>query len=128
MTDTPFLHRIMLAIGARPGARVFRQNVGLGWVGELVSKRGGRVVLDNARPLHAGLVKGSGDLIGWTSVTVTPAMVGRRVAIFTSIEAKQGGGRPNKQQRTWLQNVKEAGGIAGIARSEAEARELIEFK
>lgn len=126
MSDTPFLHRIMMAIGARPGVRVFRQNVGLGWFGELVAKRGGRVVLDNARPLHAGLVRGSGDLIGWTSIEITPAMVGQRVAIFTSLEAKEGGGRPSRDQRTWMENVKEAGGIAGIVRSEADARALIE--
>ena len=30
----------------------------------------------------------SSDLIGWTTITITPAMVGKKVAIFTAIEVK----------------------------------------
>lgn len=128
MSDTPFLHRILLAVGALPGVRLFRCNNGVGWVGTLVWKRGGRVLLDNARPLRAGLVKGSGDLIGWVEREITPDMVGQRVAVFASIEAKEGTGRPDKDQRTWLQNVKDAGGIAGIVRSVDDAHDLIDPK
>lgn len=128
MSDTPFLHRILLRVGALPGVRLFRCNNGVGWVGTLVWKRGGRVLLDNARPLRAGLVKGSGDLIGWVEREITPDMVGQRVAVFASLEAKEGTGRPDKDQRTWLQNVKDAGGIAGIVRSVDDAHELIDRK
>lgn len=31
----------------------------------------------------------SGDLIGWVTETITPAMVGQDVAIFTSVECKE---------------------------------------
>lgn len=125
MSDTPFLHRIMKAVGALPGVRLFRQNVGMAWIGDWTRLRDGSVLIRNPRPLHAGLVKGSGDLIGWTSIEITPEMVGRRVAVFTSLEGKEGSGRANEAQRNWLQAVNDAGGIAGIVRSEEDARALI---
>ena len=80
----------------------------------------------NGRPVSFGLCKGSADLIGWRTVTVTPEMVGQTVAIFASIEVKAASGgciRPEQQQ--WLNAVAAAGGIAGIARSVSEAMDLL---
>lgn len=124
-TGTGLMRRIMLAVGGLPGVRIFRNNCGMGWVGQAVRRRDGSVVIRNARPLHAGLFKGSGDLIGWTSHVIQPEDVGRRVAIFTSIEVKDGSGRPDEDQANWAEQVRAAGGIAGIARSEREALELV---
>ena len=64
-------------------------------------------------------------MIGWHSVVVTPEMVGRRVAVFTSIEVKTPTGKQSPEQRTWLAQVKSAGGIAGVARSPAAALALL---
>jgi len=72
-----------------------------------------------------GLCKGSADLIGWRSVTITPEMVGQQVAVFTSIEVKSSSGRVKPEQQQWLNAVQAAGGIAGVARSVGEAMDLL---
>ena len=79
----------------------------------------------NGRPVSFGLCKGSADLIGWTSRTITPEMVGSTVAVFTSIEVKTPTGRVRPEQQTWMQTVAAAGGIAGVARSVGEAMDLL---
>jgi hypothetical protein len=72
-----------------------------------------------------GLAVGSADLIGWTTRTITPDMVGQQVAVFTSIEVKSATGRLRPEQRQWLEAVQAAGGIAGVARSVDDARVLL---
>lgn len=116
---------IMLAIGKLlPNVRIFRNNTGTGWVGKSVRK-GSLVIIENPRPLQAGLCEGSSDLIGWTTVEVTPEMIGKKIAIFTALEIKTDSGRASKEQINFITRVREAGGIAGIARSEQEATQLI---
>lgn len=124
-TGTGAMHRIMLAVGALPGVRVFRCNNGMGWIGDARKLPNGDVLIRNARPLHAGLVKGSSDLIGWTTRVITEADVGKRVAIFTAIEAKDGTGRADADQRRFLDAVEQAGGIAGVARAPEDAVKLV---
>ena len=81
----------------------------------------------NGRPVQFGLCKGSADLIGWTSRTVTPEMVGQQIAVFTSIEVKSTSGRVKPEQQQWLNAVEAAGGIAGIARSVGEAMDILQI-
>lgn len=109
---------------------MFRQNVGVGWVGKswrcpkggtTVTLSAGDVVVRNARPLHAGLCEGSGDLIGWRTVEITPEMVGQRIAQFVSLEAKEGSGRLSPEQRNWRDQVRAAGGVAEEVRSVEDA-------
>jgi hypothetical protein len=107
--ETTLQQQIRLAIGTRPEARIFRNQVG-----SLPDPRTGRLVT-------FGLARGSADLIGWRTITVTPAMVGTRLAIFTSIEVKTPTGRVRPEQQAWLQAVQQAGGIAIIARSVPDA-------
>lgn len=123
MNETNLMHSIMLA---NHGARLFRNNVGTGWVGnkiDRVSKPGpvfvqpGDVIVRAARPLHAGLCKDSSDLIGFRPTVITPEMVGTKRAIFTAVEVKTPTGRPTTGQRNFITRVKEHGGLAGIARS-----------
>ena len=78
----------------------------------------------HGRPVQFGLAKGSADLIGWTTRTITPDMVGQQVAVFTSIEVKTATGRLRPEQRQWLESVQAAGGIAGVARSVEDAARL----
>jgi hypothetical protein len=79
----------------------------------------------NGRPVQFGLCKGSADLIGWRTVTITPEMVGSTVAVFLSIEVKTPTGRLRHEQRQWLDAVQAAGGIAGVARSVEDAATLL---
>jgi hypothetical protein len=79
----------------------------------------------HGRPVQFGLCKGSADLIGWTTRTVTQDMVGTQVAVFTSIEVKTATGRIRPEQQQWLNAVQAAGGIAGVARSVGEAMDLL---
>jgi hypothetical protein len=133
MLEQTIMKKIMLAVSAA-GARVFRQNTGMAWVGEpapgtpgsMVRINPGDVVLRNARPLHAGLCKGSSDLIGFTPVEIKPEHVGTRLAVFTALEIKAPKGRVSEAQADFIAAVKRSGGIAGVARSEAEALALLE--
>jgi hypothetical protein len=79
----------------------------------------------HGRPVSFGLARGSADLIGWRTVTITPEMVGQQVAVFTSIEVKTATGRVRPEQQQWLDAVQAAGGIAGVARSVADAEALL---
>ena len=117
MNETNLLRSIMLAMSkALPNVRLFRNNTGMAWVGKLLHRTGtGTVAIENARPLHAGLCVGSSDLIGWTSVLITPDMVGQTIAVFTAIEVKQRGKRPTNEQVNFMRNVREAGGISILA-------------
>jgi hypothetical protein len=79
----------------------------------------------NGRPVQFGLCKGSADLIGWKQVTITPDMVGQRIAVFLSIEVKTPTGRVRPEQQQWLKAVQAAGGVAGIARSVEDAQRIL---
>lgn len=128
MSDRPFLTRILLAC-ARGPVRLFRNNNGVGWIGKVerpsrptqVTVFPGDVVIRNARPLHAGLGDGSGDLVGWVTREIRPEHVGQRWAVFASLEAKEGTGRLSPEQRAWMAAVQAAGGIAAEVRSVDDA-------
>lgn len=111
--ETDLQQRIRLALGTHPQARLFRNQVG-----SLPDSRTGRLVT-------FGLARGSADLIGWRTITVTPEMVGQRIAVFTSLEIKTPTGRLTPAQRHWQQAVLQAGGIAGVARSVADALQIV---
>lgn len=133
MSENARLNRILLAC-SRGSARLFRNVVGLGWVGKswrcpkdgtTVTLQEGDVVVRKARPLHAGLLKGSGDLIGYVSVVITPSMVGQTVAVFASLEDKGEGDRSREDQVNWRNQVRLAGGIAAEVRSVEDAQRAL---
>jgi len=111
MNESNTLRAAMLAISAAGGV-VFRNNVGL-------------AVYPDGTRVRYGLAPGSSDLIGWRSVVITPEMVGQRVAVFVAVEVKTATGRATPQQLNFIQQVQQAGGIAGIVRSADEARGLM---
>lgn len=73
-------------------------------------------------------IRKSSDDIGYTTVTITPEMVGHKIAVFTSIEMKKDGfkirdkypekSRESKQDK-WNQMCIKAGGISGFAFNES---------
>ncbi len=111
--ETNIQQRIRLALGTDPNVRLFRNQVG-----QLPDPRTGR-------PVQFGLAKGSADLVGFKTITITPDMLGQRVAVFTSIEVKTPEGRLTTPQQNWLHAVKTAGAIAGVARSPEDAIRLL---
>jgi hypothetical protein len=127
---------ILLRCSSGP-CRLFRNNVGTGWAGPATritaanrftigqSLQPGDVVVRQGRPLHAGLCVGSGDLIGYSTVEVTPEMVGQRVAVFASVEVKAPKGRVSPEQAAFAQHIQQAGGMAGIARSVSDAERIL---
>lgn len=102
---------IRLALG-RGLVRLFRNNTGA------LKDHQGRMV-------QFGLCKGSSDLIGWRTITVTPDMVGRRLAVFTAIEVKDKG-RPTPEQIAFIEAVRAAGGLAGVARSVDDGQAILD--
>ena len=111
--ETELQQRIRLALGTQRDLRLFRNQVG-----QLPDPRTGR-------PVQFGLARGSADLIGWRTITITPEMVGTRVAVFTSLEIKTPTGRLTPAQHNWLGAVRSAGGIAGVARSVGDAFQIV---
>ena len=111
MSESPLVKdtRLLLSHG---DVRLFRNNVGV------LQDRNGNYI-------QFGLAIGSGDLIGFKSVNVTPEMVGQVVAILVSLEAKTGRGRESSEQMWWRGMVQNHGGITGVFRTVDEAREIL---
>lgn len=136
MTEIDEMRRTMLAL-SKEGVRIFRNNVAQGVVGapivwvrteaqaQSVAVRPGDAVVRHARVLHAGLFKGSHDLIGWTPVEITPAMVGRSLPVFTSVEQKFGRGVLTPEQMQWGSVIEGAGGLVGVVYSADQAVDLV---
>lgn len=120
-SEATLLNRVMLAV-TNVGARIFRNQVGLGWQGRVsrfttvkqITVHPGDVLVRDARALKSGLCNGASDLIGWKSIEITPAMAGKRIAVFVAIETKSDTGKLTDEQENFLIQVLSAGGI-GIA-------------
>jgi len=125
MAETPLLSKIMLSLGGRTDVRIFRNNVGNAFVGNVFQESQRCVTLIDYRRIKFGLEVGSSDLIGLKSITITPDMVGRKVAVFLSPEIKVPGKNPTPHQRDWQDMVLNFGGIAGTARSIEDAQRLV---
>ena len=94
--------------------RLFRCNVGMGWTGKVINKIGNKIVLENPRPYH-GFPVGTPDLIGFTSVEITPDMIGKKIAVFTVEEIKtESYKKVTKEQKNFLKMVEDLGGIARV--------------
>jgi hypothetical protein len=96
----------------RADVRMWRNNVGVAQ-----TRSGGY--------LRYGLCNGSADFIGLRSIVVSPGMVGKRIAVFLAIECKAPGKNADAHQDAWLQEVRDAGAIAGVARNAEQAEQLL---
>jgi hypothetical protein len=113
MNEMNRLRAIMLGLST-PGVRLFRNNCGA-----LKDADGRLIRYGVANP-------GGSDLIGWKSVTITPEMVGQKLAVFLAIEVKGERTRVTDQQRNFIERVRLDGGIAGVARSVDDALAITE--
>ena len=123
MTESELQALILRAAGSKSHVRVFRNQVGEGYVGQALRDPEG-VFLRDARHVRMGLFPGSADLIGWRTLTVTPDMVGSQIAQFLSIEIKTKTGRVRPDQQNWLDQITTAGGHAIIARAVSDTDNL----
>ena len=103
---------ILLELSHGP-TRLLRINAGVAWQGTVIERTQQRLVL--ARPYAIRLAApGVSDLIGWTH--------GR----FVALEVKAGRRQPTDEQAAFLELVRRSGGLAGVARSVADARGILE--
>lgn len=70
------------------------------------------------RWIVTGLPKGTADVIGWAHVD------GRATWVSIEVKAPEGG-RLSKEQREHLEEIRDAGGIAGVVTGLDECRELL---
>lgn len=124
MTETDIQRRIQLALST-PHSRIWRNTVGEAWLGRDFTIAKGKLVHGNAYRVTYGLGPGSSDLIGPTSIEITPTMVGRRVAVFTAIEVKLPRALPKTNQKQFIDVITSLGGIANVAHSVEEALEVV---
>lgn len=123
--ETTIQNRIRLEL-SKAGAVTFRNMTAQGWAGKIVDQGAGYVTLSNPSPLIAGLCVGSPDLVGWMPVTVTPDMVGRRIAVFLCPEIKTPIGRASPEQLKFYNAAIRGGAIAGFPTTEAEAVAMVQ--
>lgn len=117
--------KILLAIGALPDLRVFRNTVGEGWVGKVTAHEKDFLVLQHPRHVTFGLYPGSPDIVGWRSLLITPDMIGERIAQFTGLEVKTRHGRTADVQTRFLAALADAGACCGVVRSPDEALTIV---
>jgi len=104
------------------GHRIFRCNVGEGWIGKSVFFSApakievypGDVIIRQAKRIHFGLCNGQGDYIGFS-----------KTGKFISIELKTETGKIRPEQIAFADAVHSVGGIAGIVRDEEAAFDLL---
>lgn len=115
MSERAIQNEVLLA-ASEAGFTLFRNNVGTGWAGDVQRLKDGSILIRNPRPLHAGLCKGSSDLIGLRPLVITDADVGKTIAQFAAVEIKTANGRTSHTQQNFLDFVANAGGLARVVR------------
>lgn len=123
MLEADFMRRCMKR-ATDLGARLFRVNVGVAWTGDVSKNRDGSITIRNPRPFKSG-VPGMSDLIGWAPVVVTPDMVGKTVAVYLAVETKSARGRASDEQKSFIAAVHNAGGRAGVARTDEDLSSIL---
>jgi hypothetical protein len=107
MTEKQIQQTILKLMGSRHDIRLFRNNVGM-----MIDLHGNHV--------KYGLCKGSADLIGVKTITITEDMVGQEIGVFLSIEVKSDKGKLTPEQIAWQKMVETMGGIGLIVRDTEE--------
>jgi hypothetical protein len=124
MLEKSVANEVLLAMSKR-GTRLHRNNVATCWQGDVTRLVDGSILIRNPRIIHAGLCKGSSDYIGWHPLVITPEMVSSTVAVYTAVETKRSkGGRIAPEQQNFIDQVRLAGGMAGVANSVEAALSL----
>lgn len=123
MTESSLYSPILQAC-SQGNTRIFRQNAGLSWQGEVIKQTREILILRNPRPIKLGCA-GMADLGGLTSVIITPDMIGQRIGIDIQLEVKSRTGRARPEQINYIDTMLRLGARAGIVRSVDEALAVI---
>lgn len=115
------IQRTILLYASEQGVVLFRNPRGV----ERIAQKSCRSCQATGRVVSYGLCNGASDLIGWSPHVVTPADVGRTVALFTAIEVKAADGRLREDQRAFLAALEKAGAVQGVARSVGDVDEIL---
>jgi len=121
MRESDIMRKIQVDL-TQEHARLFRNNVAKGWIGNsiviqdktAVTLNKGDVVIRKARRLISGLCVGSSDLIGWN-----------RYGKFLAVEVKSKYGIITLEQKNFLHQVNKSGGIGFASNSPEEAKEVL---
>ena len=133
MSETALMREMQID-ASQLGARLFRQNSGMGWIGKAekfnraktITVHPGDVVIRKARAFHAGF-EGLSDLGGWSQLLIGPEHLGQTLAVYLQTEVKKDAPITEAQMR-WIAAVNKAGGIAGVVRSHDDLVALISSK
>ena len=112
--ETKLMRLIMVALSANE-CICWRNETSGAYMGQVIHKDARIVTLSNASFMTFGLCVGSADIIG----------VYKPTGQFLAVEVKTEKGRATKEQINFIEQVRAANGIAGIARSVQEAIDLL---
>jgi len=96
----------------RLGGRLWRNQSGMSWQGQVISKSENVLHLKNPRVLRSGLVIGASDLIGFMPICITEEYIGKTLAIFWANEIKTKNDILSKEQENFLKFISSMGGMA----------------
>lgn len=112
MTEQDIQNAIMAELSDE--ARLFRTNAGTMWQGDIARLPNGETILRHLRRVQ-GLPAGHSDLAG--------VRIGDGRAVY--IEVKTPTGTASQNQKNFLRRMREAGALAGVARSVEDARRIL---
>jgi hypothetical protein len=115
MNEETKIQRLIMIALSNNNCLVWRNECAGAYVGKVIHKDARIVTLQNAMLMQFGLCVGSSDIIG----------IHRPTGRFLAVEVKTAKGRPTPEQLNFIEQVKAANGIAGIARSVQDALELL---
>lgn len=96
----------------------FRTNVGQAWTGDRIERHpDGSITIYKARPFKSGLPEGFTDLLIVQPMNITREMVGKKIALASFLEVKSETGKPTKAQLNFIDQMRQLGAKAGVARS-----------
>lgn len=65
------------------------------------------------------------DFVGYLPVVITPELVGQKLAVYVAIEAKTDSGVLAEHQFKVIEELRDAGAIAGVARNAEDVQGLL---
>jgi hypothetical protein len=93
--------------------------------GALYRNRRGMVDLASGAKMPIGLgPNGTGDVIGYSLVRITPAMLNRVLPVYTELESKTDTGRLAPHQLARIEELRDLNAIAGCVRSAEDAESI----
>ena len=117
---------VLLRVSKSNLIRLFRNNIGIAIMGKIKFSPNGDAQVKQPRFIHYGIPgEGGSDLLGYRTLTITPEMVGTRIAQFVACELKTPIGKLSPQQENFIRVVNEAGGLGVVVRSVRDAEELL---